>query len=151
MSRACAVVIALWIGASCGNPGAGKPASGPVVQASDAGVPDAMPLDHDYARLAVNAVALYEETAEAFREAGEDCRKATAALGELAELYRDVVVANAKVLHEGRARQLKPALAKHADRLDAAAKAIIVSPTMSRCSEDPAFTKAFDDLVGAPP
>jgi hypothetical protein len=150
MSRACAVVIALLACAGCGNPGAGKPASGPAAAATDAGV-DALPLDRDYGRLAERGVALYEAVAAAFRAAGEDCAKATARLGELAAAYRDVVAANAKVLHEGRARELKRALVKHDDLFDAAARSIIESPTMARCSEDPAFTKAFDELVGAPP
>jgi hypothetical protein len=150
MSRRCAVVIALWLGTGCGTPG--KPASsGPAAPASDAGPPDALSLDRDYAKLAERAVALYAAVAEAFRAAGQDCAQATARLGELAGTYRDVVAANAKVLHEGRARELKQALGKHGDRFDTAAKAIIESPTMARCSEDPSFTKAFDDLVGAPP
>jgi hypothetical protein len=152
MSRACAAVIALWIGADCGpaakpTPG-GPPAPAP---AADAGAPEAVSLDRDYPRLAERAVALYEAVAEAFRAAGEDCARATTRLGELAAAYRDVVAANAKVLHEGRARELKQALGERGDRFDAAAKSIVESPTMARCSEDPAFTRAFDDLVGAPP
>lgn len=150
MSRRCAVVIALWIGTGCGTPS--KPASGaPPAAPADAAPADAQALDRDYARLAERAVALYEAVAEAFRAAGRDCARATARLGELGATYRDVVTANAKVLHEGRARELKQALAKHSDRFDAAAKAIMESPVMATCFEDPAFTKAFDDLVGTPP
>ncbi len=149
---AIAVLFALRALAGCGNPGPGKPAAaGPAAQPADAGVPDALPLDHDYDRLAGRAVALYEAVAEAFGAAGEDCEQATARLGELTAAYRDVVAANAKILHEGRARELKRPLAKHADRFDAAAKAIMESPTMARCAEVAAFTNAFDDLVGAPP
>jgi hypothetical protein len=152
MLRRCAVAIALWALAACGTPGPGKPpAAGPAAQPADAGVPDALPLDRDYDRLAVRAVALYEAVAEAFGAAGEDCAQATARLGELAAAYRDVVAANAKILHEGRARELKRPLARHGDRFDAAAKAIMESEAMARCAEVPAFTNAFDDLVGAPP
>ena len=163
-SRPCAAAaIALWICAGCGTPGPAKPpGGGPVApQAADAGGGDAgggggggagaVPLDRDYGRLADRAVAMYEAVAEAFRAAGKDCPKATARVGELTAAYRDVVSANGKVLREGRARELKQALAKHGDRFDAAAKAIIESETMATCTEDPAFTKAFDDLVGAPP
>lgn len=150
MSRRCAVVIALWIGTGCGNPS--KPASSaPPAPPADAALTDAQALDRDYARLAERAVALYEAVAEAFRAARQDCARATARLGELGATYRDVVTANAKVLHEGRARELKQALDKHGDRFDAAAKAIMESSTMATCFEDSAFTKAFDDLVGAPP
>jgi hypothetical protein len=64
--------------------------------------------------------------------------------------FADVTAANAKVLHEGRARELKLALAKHDAKLDAAAKAIVGSQTMSKCTTDRAFTRAFDELVAAP-
>jgi hypothetical protein len=165
-----AVLIALagaGAAASCGHrdPGPAKPA-GTSVAGSATALPTppptdpppapvpasaAPPLDHDYPRLAERAVKLYTEVADAFRTAGDDCTAATAKLGELATAYADVVTANAKVLHEGRARELRPALAKHADQFDAAAKSIVQSSTMAKCSRDPAFTKAFDDLVGAPP
>jgi hypothetical protein len=150
LSRSYAAALALWICAGCGNPGAARP-SGPPPPPADAGVPDALPLDRDYGKLAARAVELYDAVAAAFRAAGEDCAQATTRLGELAAAYRDVVAANAKVLHEGRARELKQALGKHGDQLDAAAKSIVESPTMAKCSEDRAFTAAFDDLVGAPP
>ena len=152
MLRRCAVVIALWIGTGCGNPSKPAPAGGPLAAApADAQPADAQPIDRDYARLADRAVGLYEAVAEAFRAAGADCARATARLGELGATYRDVVTANAKILHEGRARELKQALAKHGDRFDAAAKAIMESRTMAECAGDPAFTNAFDDLVAAPP
>lgn len=109
------------------------------------------PLDRDLPRLAQRSVALYEAVVAAFRAAGSDCVAAAKKLGELRVEYADVTAANAKVLHEGRARELKAALAKYDDKLDAAAKAIVGSPTMSQCTSDRAFTKAFDDLVGAPP
>jgi hypothetical protein len=149
MSRACAAVIALGLAAGCGNPGPG-PASPPPPPPADAAIPDALPLDRDYARLAERAVALYEDIAAAFRDADQDCPRATAALGGLAAEYGDVVAANAKVLHEGRARELKPALAGHEERFDAAARAIVQSPTMASCADDPAFTQAFDELVAPP-
>lgn len=149
MSRPCAAVIALWICAGCGSPGPARP--GTAAAPADAAPAEPPPLDRDYPRLAERAASLYEEIAAAFGAAGEDCPRAIARLGELTASYRDVVAANAKVLYEGRARELKPALAAHGDRLDAAARSIVESPTMARCSQDPAFTKAFDDLVGAPP
>ena len=109
------------------------------------------PLDRDLPRLAQRAVALYEAVVVAFRAAGTDCAAATTKLGTLRTEFGEVIVANAKVLHEGRARELKVALAKHGDKLDAAAKEIVGSQTMSKCTSDRAFTKAFDELVGAPP
>jgi hypothetical protein len=152
MLRSCAVAIALWSAAACGNPGKpAAPPSPPPPPAAAAGPPEASGLDRDYPQLAERAVKLYEAVAEAFRAAGVDCGQATTRLNGLAGAYRDVVAANEKVLHEGRARELKAALEKHGDQLDAAAKAIMESQTLARCGGDPAFTRAFDDLVGAPP
>ena len=110
-----------------------------------------MPLDRDIPRLAEKSVALYQAIVAAFKAAGVDCAVATKKVSELRAEYADVTAANAKVLHEGRSRELKAALAKHDDKLDAAAKEIVGSPTLSKCSQDRAFTKAFDELVGAPP
>lgn len=109
------------------------------------------PLDRDLPRLALRSVGLYEAVVATFRTAGANCPAATTRLGELRTEYADVTAANAKVLHEGRARELKVALAKHDDKLDAAAKEIVASQTLAKCTSDRAFTKAFDDLVGAPP
>jgi hypothetical protein len=109
------------------------------------------PLDRDLPRLALKSVALYEAVVAVFRSAGANCAAATTQLTDLRATYADVTVANSKVLHEGRARELKAALGKYDDKLDAAAKEIVGSQTMSRCTSDRAFTKAFDDLVGAPP
>lgn len=156
MPRSCAVVIALSICAGCGNPAPPRPLSGGAPDPAGAPVPDAAlpdappPLDRDYARLAGRAVVLYEAIAEALRAAGEDCALAAAGLGALAATHGDVTAANAKILHEGRARELRPALAAHGDRFDAAAKAIIQSRAMAACHRDPAFTKAYDDLLAVP-
>ena len=109
------------------------------------------PLDRDLPRLAERSVALYKAVVDAFRSAGTDCAQAAKRLGELRSEYSDVTTANAKVLHEGRARELKAALVKYDETLDAAAREIVGSQTMSKCTNDRAFTKAFDDLVGAPP
>lgn len=155
MSRTCAVVLALWIGAGCGTPakpGGGSAAPPPPAQPRAAPSPaDPNGLDQDYPRLAERAVKLYEAVAEAFRAAGTDCAQATAKLDAIAAANRDVIAANVKVLHDGHARELKQALAARADQLDAAAKSIVESPTMAKCSQDPAFTRSFDDLVGTPP
>jgi len=149
MPRSWTLVLALGIGAACGKPA--KPATPAPAPPPDAATAEAPALDRDLAQLAERAVKLYEAVAEAFRAAGTDCGQATAKLTGLSGVYRDVVAANAKILHEGRARELKQALARYGDQLDAAAKAIVDSPTLASCAEDPAFTRAFDDLVAAPP
>ena len=149
-------MLALWIGAGCGNHAkppstggsGGSAAATGAGSSADSGPPG---LDRDYEELAARAVKLYEGVAEAFAASGEDCAKATALLDELATANRDVIAANVKVLHEGRARELKQALAKNSDRLEPAAKAIVQSTTMTMCAHYPEFTKAFDDAVGMPP
>ena len=139
---------------ACGpssSPAPREPVPPAPVVAIDAAVGPDAPLDQDLARLAERATALYGEVAQAFDAAGADCARATAKLVELQTTYADVIAANAKVLHEDRARDLRAALEPHADKLDAAAKAIVESTTMSSCARDKAFTDAFDTLVGAPP
>ena len=87
----------------------------------------------------------------AFTAVGEDCAAAATRLGTLRERYLDVVTANEKILHDGRAKELRVALAPYEEQFDAAAKAIVKSPTLAACSQDAAFARAFDELVGAPP
>jgi len=108
-------------------------------------------LDQDLPRLVERSLAMYEAVAKAFAASGEDCAGAADKLGQLASSYRDVVQANAKVLHDGRAKELRAALEPHGDAFDASARAIVQSATMSRCSQVPAFARAFDELLEAPP
>jgi hypothetical protein len=148
---------ALWIAAATavacrGSPTPARPAGPtPVAVAVDAGTArDAAPLDQDLERLAQRSLAVYQDVAKAFTETGEDCKAATARLGQLAVEYRDVATANAKVLQDGRAKELRAALDPHGDELDRAAKAVLQSPTMSKCAQDRAFARAFDELQAAP-
>ena len=113
--------------------------------------PEAVTLDRDYPQLATRATQLYREVASVFDVAGENCPAATEKLAALQKAYADVVAANAKVLRDGRARELRAALVAHEQELDASAQSIVKSKTMATCSQDRAFTTAFDDLVGAPP
>ena len=112
---------------------------------------DAAGLDQDLPQLATRSLKLYEEVAAAFTAVGEDCAAAATRLGTLRERYLDVVTANEKILHDGRAKELRVALAPYEEQFDAAAKAIVKSPTLAACSQDAAFARAFDELVGAPP
>lgn len=146
MSRSISALLALTL-CACGGASAGSPSGG---SAPPPAAPAPLPLDRDYPRLAELAVKLYSAVADAFRAAGEDCSAATAKLQALQNEYASVVAANARILREGRARDLKPALAKHGDQFEAAAKAIVESATMSKCSQDAAFARAFDELVGSP-
>ena len=144
----------LWIAlvavVSCGHPAPAPapPVTPPVAPAVDAAVQT--DLDHDLPRLASRSTQMYQDVAAAFVAAGEDCAAATAKLTAIQKSYADVMAAIAKVLHDGRARELRAALEPSADALDAAAKSIVDSKTMRKCSPDRAFTAAFD-FIGAPP
>lgn len=142
------------------SPAAPPPAAAPAppVAAPGAAAPSpaapapapAAPLDQDLPRLVERALAMYRDVAGALAASGNDCAAASARLRELSGRYRDVVTANAKVLRDGRARELRAALEPHGDEFDAAAQAVVGSPVMAKCAPDPAFGKAFDDLLAPP-
>jgi len=145
----------LWIAlaavVSCGHPApAPAPPTAPPVAAVTVDAPVATDLDKDLPKLASRSTQMYQEVAASFVAAGEDCAAATAKLTAIQKGYADVMAAIAKVLHDGRARELRAALEPNADALDAAAKSIVDSKTMRKCSPDRAFTAAFD-FIGAPP
>jgi hypothetical protein len=118
--------------------------------APDAAPAEPVPLDEDLPRLAERAVQLYAEWARAFSEAGTDCTVATSRMNEIAERYADVIVANQRLIRAGRQKVLamREEMKKHEAENDAAAKAIMEGPTMSKCASDPAFSKAVDRLAG---
>ncbi len=151
-----AAVLAACSGRASGPPAPKPPAPPAATAPADAGAPaptpaaNATPLDQDLPRLVERALALYRDVAGALAASGNDCAAASARLRALSERYRDVVTANAKVLHDGRARQLRAALEAHGDEFDAAAQAVVQSPVMAKCASDAAFGKAFDDLLAPP-
>jgi hypothetical protein len=143
----------MWIAwaVACG----GRPAAPPPAQPAHAGAPadaaiDATPLDQDLPRLVERSLAMYRDVATSFADSREDCAAATGRLRALAGRYRDVAASVAKVLHDGRDKELRAALGPRSEQFDAAAAAVFQSPTMSACSRDPAFGKAFDELVEPP-
>ena len=148
-----------WLAAAlalvaCGPKPPPPPATGtshatPPAAPADAPIPG--PLDQDLPRLAARTLAMYQDVAKLFATTGEDCAAATAKLGDFEATYRDVVAANAKVLRDGRAKELRAALEPHAEPFDFAAKSIAQSPAMTKCSPDPAFETAFDALFEVPP
>ncbi|CAN5805709.1 hypothetical protein BH11MYX2_BH11MYX2_33680 [soil metagenome] len=143
-------LVALVLLAACGStqaPTSTTPPPGPTVAPAPAGP---APLDENLPVLATRATQLYQSVAKLLT-ANTDCLQATAQLAELDAANADVVAANEKVLHDGRAKELRAALEPHATDLDAAAKEIVAAPLMGACSQDRAFTDAFDQLVGAPP
>ena len=147
--KACATLFAIAL-AGCPKSPASPAASPPVQATADAAVAPP-PLEQDLSRLAGRVVQLYQDVASALAAAGTDCAAATAKLRELQPQYAEVTATSARVLHEGRAKEMRTALEPHAEALDAAGKAIATSQTMAKCSSDRAFTEAFDGVIGAPP
>jgi len=142
----------LWIAAAiaCSGRSSGPPPAQPApVAAADAAV-EATPLDQDLSKLVERSLAMYQDVARAFEASQGNCAAATARLRELAGRYRDVAVANAKVLHDGRDKELRAALGPRGEQFDAAAAAVVQSPIMSKCAQDRSFGKAFDELVAPP-
>lgn len=134
------------------KPPPARPAeSKPGAATSSAGPAESPALDQDLPRLVDRSLAMYRDVAQALAASGNDCAAATDKLRQLAGTYREVVRANAKVLHDGRARQLKAALEPHNEDFDRSAQAIVQSPVMAACSTGPAFSRAFDELLEAPP
>lgn len=149
-----AAAASLAVAACSSSPTRPAPAApAPVASAAataPAPAPDAAPLDQDLPRLVERSLAMYRDIAKAFAVSGEDCAAATGELHKLAGQDRDVVAANAKVLHDGRASELRAALDPHDAEFDAAAVAVVQSPTMAKCAPDPAFGKALDELLQPP-
>jgi hypothetical protein len=136
----------------CGQPTA--PASpkptAPPPAVVDAAVDAPVALENDLPRLAERAVKLYVDWSVALREAGDDCAQATAKMNAIADANLDVIHANTKLLRgpRDRIKALRAELEKHQVEYDAAARAIFESPTMKKCSRDPAFARASDRLGG---
>jgi len=144
--------LALIVG--CGHAAPAPAAAPPAVGTTHQSPPDAAidaPLDEDMQALAARAVKLYQDWQHAMEEANGDCAAATTKVNAVADAYADVIAANAKIQRAGNARlvQLRAALEPHSAELDASAKAIVQSPTMSACAHDPAFARAIDRIGGA--
>jgi hypothetical protein len=134
----------------CGHPSApANPGRGSAAPTADASVEAPVALEHDLPRLAVRAVKLYRDWQTALAEAGTDCVVATTKMNAIADANADVIDANRKILRDhARVKALRLELEKHQAELDASAKAIVESPTMQQCSQDPGFARALDRLGG---
>lgn len=122
----------------------------PAAAPADAAAPPA--LDDDLPRLAERSVAMYQALAKLLGEPSTDCPAVAGKLDAIATEYADAIAANAKVLHAGhdKIQRLKSAVEPHQAELDAAAQTIGASATMKTCSEQAAFAKAIDRLLGEP-
>jgi hypothetical protein len=136
----------------CGHPSSPvNPGHGSATQASNAAPADApLALENDLPRLAERAVKLYVDWNNALKAAGTDCALATTKMNALADANADVIEANRKLVRGDRERvkAMRAELDKHQAELDASAKAIVESPTMQKCSQDPGFAAALDRLGG---
>lgn len=137
---------------SCGHPSTpAKPQGGSSpTPPADAAVDAPIGLESDLPRLVERAVKMFSDMQAALEAAGEDCAAATAKLTAIADANADVMEANTKVLRAGRDKMkaMREEIAKHQAELDASGAAIASSPTMKKCSSDPAFAKVVDRLGG---
>lgn len=130
---------------ACGQPGAqGTTASTPAQPTAQ------KPLEDDLPRLAERMAKLYREWKQAFAETGTDCATATARMNALAEANRDLMQATKRVLQAGHARvkAFRVEREKYDAEIDANAKSIFESPTLAKCKNDAAFSRALDRLGG---
>lgn len=136
--------------AACGHapPPAEPTHATPTAQPADAAAPAG--LEDDFPRLAERSVAMYQALAKLLGEPSTDCPAVATKLDAIATEYTDAITANAKVLHAGhdKIQKLKTAIEPHQAELDTAANTISASTTMKTCSEQPAFAKAIDRLLG---
>jgi len=145
-------IVAAIAGCSGKAPPAMQPAAAPRAAVTmDAAAPEPTGLEQDLPRLVERSLIMQQDVAAALAAAGDDCAAATAKLGQLTGIYRDVVVANARVVRDGRAGELHAAIDPHADAFDRAAADIMKSPTTAKCVQDPAFARAFEGLFEPPP
>ncbi len=133
--------------AACGG-AASPPTVAPV--APIAPPPAPLPLDRDLPRLVTRSLAMYQDVAAALAATPTDCAAATARLDQLAARYREVVAANARVIRDGRAAELRAALAPRDAELGAAAAAVIHAPALAACASEPAFGRALDGVFSPP-
>jgi hypothetical protein len=143
--------LAVFVLVACGGGARPAPSSPPPPRPAPPQASPAAALDHDLPRLVERSLAMYRDVAAALTDAASDCPAATTRLHQLAATYRDVALANAKVLHDGRDAELRAALAPHDDELARAAETVMHAPTMSACVGDAAFTGALDGLFAPPP
>lgn len=138
----------------CGQPSSAQNPRPPEPVAAapvDAGGVDSGPtLADDLPRLAARVRELFIDWRAAFSDPNTDCATATTRMNELAAKYADVREANKVVFTSGHARikALKEEMARYDAEIEPLAKAIAESPIMSRCVQDPAFGRAFDQLGG---
>ena len=118
---------------------------------ADAGV-DATPrtLADDLPALALRARQLYLDWAAAFADVNIDCATASSRVNALADKNADVAEANKAVFRAGheRVKAFRIELDKYEAEMMPAAKSIMESPIMARCSGDAAFARAIDRLQG---
>ena len=140
------VIATFALGCGHAAPAAGPPPGTSHASPADAQTGDTVlpALAEDFPRLADRSVKMYEELARAVAE--PNCAAATKKINAVADAYADVIAAARRVIRAGRdqVKQLRAALDPHQAELDASAAAIAQAPTMTKCSQDPAFSAAMD-------
>jgi hypothetical protein len=152
MSRwASLAIVAIGCGSSAPAQNPHPPAGPPTAAPADAGTGETRPaLADDLPRLALRARQLYIDWAAALVNGNSDCATATELMNALADKNADVTAATQQVRRDGHEKRkaFRAELEKYEAEMAPVAKVIAESPTMARCSSDPAFTKAVDRLQG---
>lgn len=132
--------VAIGCGQPSGTGGAKQPAH----------TSSAMALEDDLPRLAERMAKLYRDWKQAFAEAGTNCAAATSRMNALVDANRDLREASQRLLRAGHAKvqAFRAERAKYDTEIDANAKAIFESPTLAKCKQDAAFSRALDRLGG---
>jgi len=131
-------------GAAATVPPPRPPIAAPIAPLPPPPIEPPRPLDQDLPRLAGAVLALQQEVGRAL--ATPDCAGATGKLAALQPRYAEVVIAAGKVMRDGRAPELRRAVAPHQADFDAAARTIAQSPALASCAEDRGFATALDGL-----
>ncbi len=151
MSRwASLAIVAIGCGSSAPAQTARPPEGSATAARPDASVEARPALADDLPRLALRARQLYLDWHAAFADGNTDCPTATASMKALADKNADVIAANQQVMRDGHEKRkaLRAEVGKYEAEMEPVAKAIVESPIMARCANDPAFAKAVDRLGG---
>jgi hypothetical protein len=139
-------VLALVAAMACKSAPSPSPAPPPPPRVVEAPPPPPPPppLDRDPSRLVDRLLAMFTDVPAALVG---PCDGVKAALAGLSDRYADVIAANAKVVSEGRAGELRAAIVARRDEVAAAGRAMMTALTKASCGSDPDFIAAFDKVA----
>jgi hypothetical protein len=150
MSRWAWLAILAIVAVGCGQRAPARAPRSPATASPSTTAPTPVRLADDLPRLAGRAKELYLAWQSALSNGDLDCTTASVRTNHVADVFADVAEANREVVRAGHERitKLRAELDTYDAEIGPAAKAIVESPIMSRCVDDPAFARAIDRLAG---